>query len=267
MRCGTGVHTHHESLSPAPPDQFPACRSGHPCYASDVAHTPTPQRSDTRHRSRRDDLRPDRLPRPALSRRHRGCRMRLHPIEPVQPRDFPVLRAAAQHLALPAMPHAQPARAQVQQRTLQTLLPALRPAQPVAHMAVFFGRSLTMSRKAVRLPLHPARRTCVWAGCTPERECPATPPFPSPGMRRSAARKVLAVSFSFAPATNARLRSRSTNTSQNGKNNALPNAALKRQSSPSRKYPASNSVSDVEHFVFAPPVNCAAPPSKTKTLP
>lgn len=161
MRCGTGVHTHHESLSPAPPDQFPACRSGHPCYASDVAHTPAPQRSDTRHRSRRDDLRPDRLPRPALSRRHRGCRMRLHPIEPVQPRDFPVLRAAAQHLALPAMPHAQPARAQVQQRTLQTLLPALRPAQPVAHMAVFFERSLTMSRKAVRLPLHPARRTCV----------------------------------------------------------------------------------------------------------
>ena len=46
-------------------------------------------------------------------------------------------------------------------RTLQTLLPALRPAQPVAHMAVFFERSLTMSRKAVRLPLHPARRTCV----------------------------------------------------------------------------------------------------------
>ena len=151
----------HESLSPAPPDQFPACRSGHPRYASDVAHTPAPQRSDTGHRSRRDDLRPDRLPRPALSRRHRGCRMRLHPIEPVQPRDFPVLRAAAQHLALPAMPHAQPARAQVQQRTLQTLLPALRPAQPVAHMAVFFERSLTMSRKAVRLPLHPARRTCV----------------------------------------------------------------------------------------------------------
>lgn len=78
----------HESLSPAPPDQFPACRSGHPRYASDVAHTPAPQRSDTGHRSRRDDLRPDRLPRPALSRRHRGCRMRLHPIEPVQPRDF-----------------------------------------------------------------------------------------------------------------------------------------------------------------------------------
>ena len=47
------------------------------------------------------------------------------------------------------------------QSTLQTLLPALRPAQPVAHMAVFFERSLTMSRKAVRLPLHPARRTCV----------------------------------------------------------------------------------------------------------
>ena len=82
-----------------------------------------------------------------------------HEVE--QARDFPVLRAAAQHLALPAMPHAQPARAQVQQRTLQTLLPALRPAQPVAHMAVFFERSLTMSRKAVRLPLHPARRTCV----------------------------------------------------------------------------------------------------------
>ena len=61
MRCGTGVHTHHESLSPAPPDQFPACRSGHPRYASDVAHTPAPQRSDTGHRSRRDDLRPDRL--------------------------------------------------------------------------------------------------------------------------------------------------------------------------------------------------------------
>ena len=175
MRCGTGVHTHHESLSPAPPDQFPACRSGHPRYASDVAHTPAPQRSDTGHRSRRDDLRPDRLPRPALSRRHRGCRMRLHPIEPVQPRDFPVLRAAAQHLALPAMPHAQPARAQVQQRTLQTLLPALRPPQPVAHVAVFFGRSLTISRKAVWHLLHPARRTCVWGGYTPERECPATP--------------------------------------------------------------------------------------------
>ena len=88
-----------------------------------------------------------------------GCACIL--LMPVQPRDFPVLRAAAQHLALPAMPHAQPARAQVQQRTLQTLLPALRPAQPVAHMAVFFGRSVTMSRKAVRLPLHPARRTCV----------------------------------------------------------------------------------------------------------
>lgn len=175
MRCGTGVHTHHESLSPAPPDQFPACRSGHPRYASDVAHTPAPQRSDTGHRSRRDDLRPDRLPRPALSRRHRGCRMRLHPIEPVQPRDFPVLRAAAQHLALPAMPHAQPARAQVQQRTLQTLLPALRPPQPVAHVAVFFGRSLTISRKAVWHLLHPARRTCVWGGYTPERECPTTP--------------------------------------------------------------------------------------------
>ena len=29
------------------------------------------------------------------------------------------------------------------------------------YMAVFFERSLTMSRKAVRLPLHPARRTCV----------------------------------------------------------------------------------------------------------
>ena len=95
---------------------------------------------------------------------------------------------------------------------------------------------------------------------------PCNTPFPSPGMRRSAARKVLAVSFSFAPATNARLRSRSTNTSQNGKNNALPNAALKRQSSPSRKYPASNSVSDVEHFVFAPPVGCAASPPRQKPL-
>ena len=103
MRCGTGVHTHHESLSPAPPDQFPACRSGHPRYASDVAHTPAPQRSDTGQ------------------------------------------------------------------------LPALRPPQPVAHVAVFFGRSLTISRKAVWHLLHPARRTCVWGGYTPERECPATP--------------------------------------------------------------------------------------------
>ena len=112
---------------------------------------------------------------PLFSRRHRGCRMRLHPIEPVQPRDFPVLRAAAQHLALPAMPHAQPARAQVQQRTLQTLLPALRPPQPVAHVAVFFGRSLTISRKAVWHLLHPARRTCVWGGIHARKRMPCTP--------------------------------------------------------------------------------------------
>ena len=100
------------------------------------------------------------------------------------------------------------------------------------------------------------------------KRMPCNTPFPSPGMRRSVARKVLAVSFCFAPATNARLRSRSTNTSQNGRNNALPkNAALRKRSSPSRKYPASNSVSGGEHCVFAPPVSCAAPPSKTKTPP
>ena len=99
------------------------------------------------------------------------------------------------------------------------------------------------------------------------KRMPCNTPFPSPGMRRSAARKVLAVSFSFAPATNARLRSRSTNTSQNGRNNALPpNAALKRRSSPSRKYPASNSVSGGERFVFALPVSCAALPPPPRQI-
>ena len=101
------------------------------------------------------------------------------------------------------------------------------------------------------------------------KRMPCNTPFPSPGMRRSTARKVLAVSFSFAPATNARLRSRSTNTSQNGRNNALPNAALRktvfppppeniRYRTPCR---AANISSSLPLQVALPP------PSKTKTPP
>lgn len=82
------------------------------------------------------------LSRPALSRRYRRRRMRLHPAESVQPRDLPVLRTLAQHLPLPAMPHTQSAGTQIRQGSLQTLLLALRPAQPVAHVEFFFGRAL-----------------------------------------------------------------------------------------------------------------------------
>ena len=101
------------------------------------------------------------------------------------------------------------------------------------------------------------------------KRMPCNTPFPSPGMRRSAARKVLAVSFSFAPATNARLRSRSTNTSQNGRNNALPKRRFKKAALPLPKISGIELRVGRRTFRLRSPckLRCPPPPSKTKTPP